>query len=111
MKETQMPRKQPKPKPKPRLVDPSPQRLPPFGTLTPAYGRDYRTSADVLKDWNANKDFVLNNPHGQTYINKIDAENYGGTSFQFRYRKIEEVGMLTRQSDGTWTVTADDFDL
>jgi len=29
-------------------------------TLTPAYGRDYKTAQEALKDYNAGKDFTLN---------------------------------------------------
>lgn len=28
-------------------------------TLTPAYGRDYKTSKAVLSDWNENRDFII----------------------------------------------------
>ena len=28
-------------------------------TLTPAYGRDYKSKAAVLEDWNAGKDFII----------------------------------------------------
>ena len=30
-----------------------------YATLTPAYGRDYRSAAAVKADWEANKDFIL----------------------------------------------------
>ena len=30
-------------------------------TLIPAYGRDYHSKADVLADWEANKDFIIAN--------------------------------------------------
>ena len=28
-------------------------------TLSPAYGRDYKSKAEVQKDWDAGKDFVI----------------------------------------------------
>ena len=28
-------------------------------TLIPAFGRDYKSKAAVLKDWNADKDFII----------------------------------------------------
>jgi hypothetical protein len=33
------------------------------GSLTPAYGRDYKSKAALKADWNANKDFVFHNMH------------------------------------------------
>ena len=30
---------------------------------TPAYGRDYKSKAAVLKDWNAGKDFLITGIH------------------------------------------------
>ncbi len=45
-------------------------------TVTPAYGRDYRTEAEVKKDWSEGKDFiiatVMHRDCGR-YINKQDA--------------------------------------
>lgn len=60
--------------------------------LAPAYGRDYKLAADVEKDWNANKDFVLFGPTGQTYVNKWDSNALlaeGFTSVKIRYNKLE----------------------
>ncbi len=42
-------------------------------TAVPAYGRDYRTKAEVLAAWNAGRDFRITAPHaGGTYVNKDD---------------------------------------
>jgi len=44
-------------------------------TLIPAYGRDYKSKAAVLADWNANKDFVVASIGGPgCYINKEQAD-------------------------------------
>jgi hypothetical protein len=39
-------------------------------TLTPAYGRDYSSKANVLADWDANKDFVIQDIRLSGYVNK-----------------------------------------
>jgi len=39
----------------------------------PAYGRQYKTIAQVEKDWEAGKDFKI---HGGPYINKEDYSRY-----------------------------------
>jgi hypothetical protein len=57
--------------------------------LTPAYGRDYKSAKEVLKDFLEEKDFVLNTPFTTTYINKQQIEK--GTSIQFRYSKLTKV--------------------
>lgn len=43
-------------------------------TLTPAYGRDYKTKKEVLTDWNADKDFQIADMfHGSgSYTNRAD---------------------------------------
>lgn len=58
-------------------------------TLTPAYGRTYKTQADVLRDFNNNLDFLCHTPecHGRA----INKEQIGvGIHVQFRYGKQNE---------------------
>lgn len=43
--------------------------------VIPAYGRDYKTQAEVKEAWSQNLDFLIA-PLGP-YINKQDAENFG----------------------------------
>jgi hypothetical protein len=62
--------------------------------LTPAYGRDYKSAADVKADWEANKDFVIasiGKDMGR-YCNKQDAETYGMPEGSYiRYNKLAEL--------------------
>lgn len=76
----------------------------PFGTLTPAYGRDYKSSAAFLKDWEANRDFILNSPTYTAYINKADTDRYGGSEFQIRWDKKTQTTMIRKDKDGNWKV-------
>jgi hypothetical protein len=60
-------------------------------TLTPAYGRDYKSKKQVWSDWEAGKDFVVADlfSGGGKYCNKADVPK--GTSITFRYAKLTKV--------------------
>ena len=62
-------------------------------TLQPAYGRDYKSKAAVLADWNANKDFRIATfgPDMGRYINKADAN---GTTVSIRYQRDTKVTVV-----------------
>ena len=61
-------------------------------TLTPAYGRDYRSKAAVLKDWDDDKDFVVNDVFsGGMYMNRSDAVNAKMLSVNIRYDKLRKI--------------------
>ncbi len=55
-------------------------------TLTPAYGRDYKSKKAVIADFNADKDFVDSSFDAKhTYINKQSVVDAGGGSVKLRY--------------------------
>ncbi len=57
-------------------------------TLVPAYGRDYKSQADALKDFNDNKDFMaVDMQRGGGYTNKADLEQMGTDQVAIRYNK------------------------
>jgi hypothetical protein len=55
--------------------------------LVPAYGRDYKSQAEVKAAWNRGEDFKL--PYGP-YCNKADAEREGAKVI-IRYSKLMKV--------------------
>ena len=56
-------------------------------TLTPAYGRDYKSRNAVLTDFHNNKDFkAVGYGYDSRLINKEQVPN--GTSIQFRYNNL-----------------------
>ena len=65
--------------------------------LTPAYGRDYKSKAAVLIDWDKNLDFIINdifNKWDGKPCNKQDINNCRlSTSriFKFRYARNTKV--------------------
>jgi len=59
--------------------------------VMPAYGRDYKSQAEVKKDWNANLDFRA---YTGQYINKSDAKRLG-YSVIVRYAKQSKVVALS----------------
>lgn len=63
-------------------------------TLVPAYGRDYKSKKAVLADWEANKDFLIqdiSSPHNGRYINKQDAASLKGTTLNIRYKSLTQI--------------------
>lgn len=69
------------------------------GTLTPAYGRDYKSKKALLEDFNANKDFILNSPTSQDYVNREDLNASTTTSIQVRWKGMTMVGIIKRKSN------------
>jgi len=64
-------------------------------TLTPAYGRDYKSAKAVLQDWNNGKDFIVADmfsPYDGKPINKQDAEREDtGFSVMIRYKNLTQI--------------------
>lgn len=61
--------------------------------VIPAYGRDYKTREDVIKDWEGNKDFVIQDvscKYNGKYINKNDAINGNVKEVKIRFNKLED---------------------
>lgn len=63
------------------------------GTLTPAYGRDYKSIKMVEKDFRAGKDFYFNSFAGGAYCSIRDCEK--GDKIKFRYNKQTKVCFIT----------------
>lgn len=57
-------------------------------TVTPAYGKDYRSSKAARDDWNNDSDFIAQ-PEGR-YINKAQADKLG-LVVHIRYAKMRKV--------------------
>ncbi len=66
-------------------------------TLTPAYGRDYRSAKAVKADFDANKDFLLVEIHGgDNLINKeqiVEDMKYQGF-INIRYNRLRNVAVI-----------------
>ena len=68
--------------------------------LTPAFGRDYETAAQVKAAWEAGKDFLIASlgPDCGRFINKEDAERFGIPPHSYiRYRQLTELTFI-----GVW---------
>ena len=60
-------------------------------TLTPAYGRDYKSLKALKLNIVANKDFILNDyssPYNGKYCSPKD---FKGQSVKFRYNKLQKI--------------------
>lgn len=58
-------------------------------TLTPAYGREYKSKASLLVDFEANKDFLLMEMSRSVLINKEQINH--DQAIVFRYGKLRKV--------------------
>lgn len=59
-------------------------------TLSPAYGRDYKSVKAVKEDFNSNKDFIIedfHNPWCGKPANKSDLVKAGYTTANIRYNR------------------------
>ena len=65
-------------------------------TVTPAYGRDYKSKKAVLEDWDAGKDFrVASRNSAGAYLNKEDAKNYK-LEVWVRYDQLRKIVKVTK---------------
>lgn len=65
-----------------------------YVTITPAYGRDYKSQKEVLAAWNENRDFIIEDfmhPDCGRYVNKEEAKSSPGTTWNIRYSKNSKV--------------------
>jgi hypothetical protein len=66
-------------------------------TVVPAYGRDYTSKAKAIADWEAGKDFILqdiSSPWDGKPINKEDAKNAGFRTVNIRYKKLRQIAVV-----------------
>jgi hypothetical protein len=64
-------------------------------TLTPAYGRDYKSAKEVKADWNANKDFVIADIVGGNAGRMINKQQAPAGTYNIRYKKLTQVCVIT----------------
>jgi hypothetical protein len=64
-------------------------------TLTPAYGKDYKSQAEVKEAFDANKDFKIASvgPYAGRYVTKRELP--AGTSVTLRYAKLSKALPVT----------------
>jgi hypothetical protein len=64
-------------------------------TLTPAYGRDYKSLAAAKADLLEGKDFVLNDIMSPHDGRLCSARDFPGHTVQVRYNRKTKVGVVT----------------
>jgi hypothetical protein len=62
------------------------------GVLTPAYGRDYKSTEEAQRDFDKNLDFRLHYIGRTCYINKEQFEE--DQTIQVRFNRLLDVGMI-----------------
>jgi hypothetical protein len=63
--------------------------------VSPAYGRDYKSRAEAVSDWEAGKDFVLEGLHGGTYCNIEGARQSRVSAVNIRYKRKTQVAVVS----------------
>ena len=66
-------------------------------TVSPAYGRDYKSKKAVLVDWNDDKDFTIQDMYKSGMVNKqqvIELKKDGYTHIHIRYKQLTQVMVL-----------------
>jgi hypothetical protein len=66
-------------------------------TVSPAYGRDYKSKKAVLVDWNDNKDFTIQDMYKAGMVNKqqvIKLKEDGYTHIHIHYKQLTQVMVL-----------------
>jgi hypothetical protein len=64
-------------------------------TVVPAYGRDYKSAKAVKADWEAGKDFRVNDMSSQwdgSYVNKDDKPD--DVTLSVRYNQLTKVALI-----------------
>ena len=62
-------------------------------TVTPAYGRDYKSARAAMEDWQAGKDFYAQGLTFQGYLSSRDSEalkKNGFTGIMIRYGNLRK---------------------
>jgi hypothetical protein len=66
-------------------------------TVSGAYGRDYRSKAAAIADWNADKDFRVRSMGMGGYVNRADALRTSAEHIHIRYRKDTMVVIIPNE--------------
>lgn len=61
-------------------------------TVTPAYGRDYKSKADAIADWNGGKDFIIADISSPDDGRMCSCRDFPESQkIQLRYKKLTQV--------------------
>ncbi len=63
-----------------------------YVSAVPAYGRDYKSKAEVMADWKAGKDFLIQDMQLSGYVNKADKPT--DMVLNVRYKKLTMVCVI-----------------
>jgi len=67
-------------------------------TLTPAYGRDYKSGKAAKADFYDNKDFIvadISDPDDGRYTNREDVVNMGIKTVNLRFKCLTKIAVVT----------------
>jgi len=64
-------------------------------TLVPAYGRDYKSAKAVKADFDANKDFTINDMSSKWDGKVANKQDLAGYTCNIRYGQLRKVTVIT----------------
>jgi len=70
------------------------EETPPMITLTPAYGRDYKSSQSVIKDYLAGKDFILNDITSPWNGKPCSCRDFPNQQVKIRYHNLQRITIV-----------------
>ena len=69
-----------------------------MSTLTPAYGRDYKTASDVKSDYYSGKDFILKDVSSPYHGKYCSCRDFVGETITLRYHRLSRTTMATHRA-------------
>ena len=63
-------------------------------TVTPAYGRDYKSLKAAREDWDAGKDFIIADMSSRWDGKPTSKRDYVGKRVMVRYAELRKIGVL-----------------
>ena len=66
-------------------------------TIVPAYGRDYKNKTAAIADWEAGKDFSIQDYKLRGYCSNRDIEAFkkgGIIEINIRYKKLQNIAII-----------------
>ena len=74
-------------------------------TLTPAYGRDYKSTKEAKADYFAGKDFILNDVSSPYHGKYCSCRDFVGEQITLRYHRLSRMttAIFTELQDARYT--------
>lgn len=65
-------------------------------TVSPAYGRDYKSLKAMRADWDADRDFIIQDVHSQWDGKPVNRAQVPGVTVFGRFNQFRKIGLLQK---------------